>query len=156
MEQTSVDLTALWQIVIPLAVAVLTALASWLSIQVTSYFKLKSDNVVRGYLDEILKRGIGFAQSEMEQAAARYTKVDVKNAVVASAAAYAIRQAPDAITRFGLTPAQVEAMVSARLAKLPATDAVITVVATNDNASKAGNDNASRAGGDILAGVDPQ
>ncbi|SNB68119.1 hypothetical protein SAMN07250955_106133 [Arboricoccus pini] len=133
---TEINLTILWDIVIPLAVAVLTALAGWLSVRATSYFKLKSDDVVRKYLDEILTRGVSFAASQMEEAAKNYPKAAVKNVMIASAANFALKQAPDAIARFGLTPAQVEAMVSARLAKLTS----LAAVGANDNAA---NDNAS-------------
>lgn len=143
---TEIDLTILWDIVIPLAVAVLTALAGWLSVRITSYFQLKSDDVVRKYLDEILTRGVGFATDQMREVARSHTKATVRNDMIASAANYALRQAPEAIARFGLTPTQVEAMVAARLGKL----ASLPAIAANDNDATANNANDNAASGSAI------
>lgn len=81
----------------------------------TPFGFLVSDDMVRGYLQEAINFGIGYATQK-----AKESNLEVKfdNAFLATVLQYVVERVPDALEHFGITPTALEAMVKARLGLL--------------------------------------
>jgi hypothetical protein len=114
---TTVDLAPLIdQVVIPCAVILLGGLATWLSQKAAAWMGAKKDDVLAAKLEEAMKFGLAFAQSKLgERIGDGPIKVDVKSALVATAAGYAANHVPDTLKALGVGPKELAEKLAARL-----------------------------------------
>lgn len=81
---------------------------------------LEIDAAQRAVVDQAMQKAIGFAVSKVQDMVkGKPLTIDVKNAMVAEAANFAIAHAPEALDHFGIGPDEIatklKAMVEARL-----------------------------------------
>jgi hypothetical protein len=100
---TIVDLSAIVSSAIQLLGAVAAAFVG----------KMAHDAHVRAYLGRIIEHSVKFAVESVEHV--DWTRLDVRNALVAAAANYVIQSAPKALRTFGIDRNRLERMVLARL-----------------------------------------
>lgn len=109
------DLTILFDNLVPLVFAVLSPVAIWLSGKVADMLKVEKDSKVRDYLSEALDMGIAYAERRVSAYNTKVTDIDFGNEVVRDVVEYVTRAVPDALTHFNITPGRLEDMVEARL-----------------------------------------
>lgn len=84
--------------------------------------KLVADDVVRGYVNTALERGIAFARTELDEEIAKVDgtiDLGMKNQLVEIAINYVLDAVPDGLERFGInSPEVVAKLVTARLDKI--------------------------------------
>ena len=100
--------------VMGLAIFAIRALNAWLAAKL-GHQNLVNEDMVRGYLSDALDRAVSYAKTKVDDA--DWSKVDVKSALIAEAARYAMTRVPDAINHFNLTEEDIAEMIEARLGK---------------------------------------
>jgi citrate lyase alpha subunit len=118
-----IDLTPLITYLLPIVVLVLTGLIVWGAKKAVDYFTAKTGIALnaeaRDLIDAAIKRGIKFAEAELNRQVSRLDpKVTVNHPLVVAAGNYAVQAVPDALIRAGVTP---EMLANKILAELPAT-----------------------------------
>lgn len=112
---TAVSLAPAIDAVLAALAALLLALGTFAIQRLLGWLKLSQDEKVRAYLEDALQNGIAFARARVSSRAVG--SIDVKSAVVAEAANYAIARVPDALKRFGIDQDGVRDLVQARLGR---------------------------------------
>ena len=102
-------------VIVPLLTPILAAALLWLVYKVAALFHIKIQDSQRTLLETAIANGINFAQNKV---ASLPETVAVTNPVVAQAAAYVIKTAPDALKALGLQNDSA-ALVTAITARLP-------------------------------------
>lgn len=99
----------------------LAAVASWLLTlilgRISSKLKIDIDAQVRAYLDDALYNGIRWAENKAISLAENVKDPHVQSQIVSDAVNYVLDKVPDAVNHFGLTAANIDALVKARLVK---------------------------------------
>ena len=120
-------------VVLALGVVAVRKLNGWLTAK-TGNQNLLNEDLIRSYMHNALDNGVKFAVAKV--GSSNWAQVDVKNALVAEAASYALTKVPDAIKYFNLSSEDLEDMIQSKLTKLdpalglsaPANTATPTVV----------------------------
>lgn len=114
---TLIDLGPILDQVVMLLAAALLAVGTWAVKKVSDKFGLENDDKIRQYLLSAVERGVEFGKHKAEEAVgdADWSKVDVKNEMVAYAATYVLTKVPDAVKRFNLTEEGVRDLILAKL-----------------------------------------
>ena len=115
MEETTISLVPILDVVIQLFGAALMAVGTWAVTMLSQKLKLSSDSEVRTYLQEALQRAVNFGVEKARSQAKDIGTVDVRNEVVADAANYVIGKTPDALKKLGISDDSVQDLVRARL-----------------------------------------
>lgn len=121
-EMSTVDLTPIVTTALEFIAVVFGAAATWALRLLMRKLRLSADNEVRLYLEAALQAGLGAGLAKARNMATDTPKIELKSAVVAEAANYAIARVPDALKRFGLTDDAVREMVLARLERAAGVD----------------------------------
>ena len=112
---TKVDLGPLLaNVVYPLAAAVVTVLAAWVSKKLATRLGLANDAAWSGKLEVAMQNGLAFAQSKLNANVGSLT-IDTKNQLVAVAANYAIAHVPQAMKALGVDQTTLVEKLQARL-----------------------------------------
>lgn len=110
---TTIDFAPLLnQVIWPLAGAVVSVLAVWLSTKLAKLLNLSNADAVRGYLEPTLQNALAFGQAKTK---ALPLNVDAKNAIVAEAANFVIQHVPDALAFFKIDAEALKRILAARL-----------------------------------------
>jgi len=114
---TSIDFAPLLnQVVVPLAVAILPIVATWLAFKVKIWLGIQNNAALAGVVDSALTNALGYAQSLLAaKIPAGPIPLDVKNEIVAVAANYALGHVPDALKMLGVDQASLVQKLQARL-----------------------------------------
>jgi len=112
---TTIDLTPLLQAVVSLAVVLLTALGGWALKHLTDKLGLDKDSKVRQNIYDVFEKGLAYAAQKAVEKGQDFTKIEVKNQMIAEAAQYVIPKIPDGLAYFNITPKALEQMLEARL-----------------------------------------
>lgn len=120
---TIVDLSPIVQTVVGLLSAVVMGLGGlaihalnvWLSAK-TGHQNLINEDTVRGYLHSALDNAVHYAVGKI--GSGDWSKIDVKNALIAEAASYALAHVPDALAYFKIDEKGLEDLIIAKLGKL--------------------------------------
>ena len=117
MEGMTIDLAQHLPLILEIMGGVVLALGAWAIKRFATKMGLESDEKIRGYLMEALKAGVTYGKNKaMEELSdADWTKIEVKNAMLAHAASYVMTRVPDAVKKFNLTEQDVKDLVLARL-----------------------------------------
>jgi len=112
------------QVVIPLAVPVLTAAGSWVAYKVAAFFHVRIQDSQRDLINAVIYRGIAYASTKVPSS----IPVTAGGGVKDLAATYVIDHIPGALRSLGITPASLGTMVESRLAttSAPATVELVT------------------------------
>ena len=112
--------------ILPSLAAVAMAVGSWVLKKVSTVFHLNITTQNRQVLEEALHRAILWGMDKAGAAVNNGSLLDinVKNAVVANAANYALYFIPGTLGTFGLTKENLPARIEAQLAALLGTDAL--------------------------------
>lgn len=117
--ETTIDFAPLLaEYVLPAVAAFISALLMWLARKAAQFFDIKMDDSRSAIVHGVIDRGIALGQKRVAILASDHLKVDVRNAVAAQAAQYAIDRAPDALKRFGLNKEGLEDMIEAKMSEL--------------------------------------
>jgi len=111
----TLDLTPTVDYVVGLVVSALGAGALAVIGWAAKLLRLKVDDAVRTYLDQIAARGIDWARNRLLELGHDVSKIEVRDQWIAEAGNYLSRSAPDALKRFGLTEDRVADYIRARL-----------------------------------------
>ena len=106
------------QVVIPLALPVLTAAGSWAAIKVAGFFHIQIQDSQRALVDDVIYRAIRYASAKV---APTELQVTTGNQMTDVAATYVTQHVPGALRSLGVTPDALRRMVEARLPTGPAT-----------------------------------
>lgn len=116
-----VDLQPLLQTALDFIVPILGLLASYATWKLGAWFTSKTgievDRQAHATLNTVLQRGIQMGADKLRGMGSDFAKVEVKNELIATAANFAVMQAPGTLARFDLTPQKLENMIRARLAE---------------------------------------
>lgn len=112
---TAVDLSPVLSSLTEIAAVVLTAVGVWLARRVSRWLGVQEDDRLRGLVEDAIANGIAYAADTVRERVARGVEVDVRSALVADAADYVVDAIPDTLRRFGITPAQLDRKIRARL-----------------------------------------
>jgi hypothetical protein len=125
METTVVDFTSVADILLQYGVVVvsvvITGAIAWVSKKLKDKFGLEIEGRHRETLQDALEYGMTFSVNKLRELYGTKLTIDMKNTMVAFAAAYVIQQVPDTLKSFGIDPSTAEGkakiadMVSARL-----------------------------------------
>ena len=117
MEGLTIDLLEYLPLVLEVLGGLVLALGLWAIKKFVTKLGLESDEHIRKYLLEALQSSVTYGKNKAteELKDADWTKVEVKNAVVAHAASYVLTRVPDAVKRFKLNEQDVKDLVLARL-----------------------------------------
>ena len=98
-----------------------TPVLLWAAHRVMAWLGIKSresqervDEIVRGYLEPVVLRGIQLAKSRAGLLSGK-ASIEVRSALIAEAAQYAIDSVPGALKHFGLDDERLKSYVEARL-----------------------------------------
>jgi hypothetical protein len=109
----------------PILLIVLTWGVGKLAPVLTGYFGAQTDEKLRAVLETSLRNGIAYGvHLAAEKATPINATVEIKNEVVATAAAYVTSNVPSILKHFNVTPDKVSALVAARLDTHPAVTAL--------------------------------
>lgn len=111
----AIDFSVLQPLVSELLLAMLTALASIVAAKACQFLKAKRDGELGQILDKALGMGIAFAMAKLDALDADRLKFDVKSALAAEAANYALAHVPQAVKALGLDGDHLQRMIEARL-----------------------------------------
>ena len=116
---STIDLTLVWPVVIQIAAGALLGLGIWAIKKFITKLSLEEDEKVREYLISALQAGITFGKNKAieELGSDDWTKIDVKDVIMAQAVTYALTRVPDAVKKFKLTEEDIKDLVLARLEK---------------------------------------
>lgn len=121
MDGFTIDLTPLIDPIVTMLAAIVTVLAGYLVRVVAARLGVErqyADQAVRDYLEPGLATAIEYARARIK--AAGPITIETREALVATAAGYAIRHFPDALKHFGINEAALREIIEARLPPLPA------------------------------------
>ena len=114
-------LAATVQFLEPILLLVLTWGVGKLAPVLSGYFGAQTDEKLRAVLETSLRNGIAYGvHLAAEKATPINATVEIKNEVVATAAAYVTSNVPTILKHFNVTPEKVSALVAARLDTHPA------------------------------------
>ena len=108
-----------------LATAISGMLIAWLKKHL-SFLGQQTDQLLANGLNTALANGTAIAMNKLSEEEAAHPSVEVKGLVASMAVKYAVNHAPDAVDRFGLTPA---ALANKALAYLPIAAATTEAIA---------------------------
>jgi hypothetical protein len=121
-----INLSAIWQIVLSLAGAAVAAGVpvglSWLHARL----KLQGGSQAADDLDQALEHGVALVMDTLSSVAQHNEAVTVPVGAFSTAAAMVAKLAPAAISYLGITPAEIQSLISAKFAatvKKPVTTA---------------------------------
>ena len=140
---TGVDLRPVLSELLLAAFTILSGGGVWVLRFVLLFLKSKTgvnvmeqEKFLREYLEAGMTRGLKFAQQELDDA--DWTKVEVKNQMLAMAATYVMTSVPDALSYFKLDEVGLRDRLAARLTDLtPAATTVVNVAAAPAAPAKA-------------------
>ena len=112
---TTIDFSTIEPLVNELLLGVLTALASFAAMRISGWLKARRDSELGQIVEKALNMGISFAMSRLTDLEKAHRTVEVKNALVADAANYALVHVPDAVKALGLSGDHLQRMIEARL-----------------------------------------
>lgn len=113
------------QILQPLLLTVATWFVARIGQAVTKHLGLKFEDAQRQVVNDALNNALSFGVTKIaSQVGSDALKVDLKSAVVAHAANYAITAIPATLQHFGITPDRLKDMLTARLENHPAVVAI--------------------------------
>lgn len=111
----TIDFSTMQPLVSEFALAVLTALASYVVARLCALLNAKRDSELGQILDKALTMGISFAMSRLDAVEKNHLTLAVKSELVADAANYALVHVPDAVKALGLDGNHLMRMIEARL-----------------------------------------
>lgn len=98
---------------------------SYVTYLIRKWFGVSLDTSAATSINRGLQNGVAIAMQKIEDAEAVHKDINVKNAIVADAASYAMSHESDAVARLGLDPAQLANKALAYIPPPPGTAAVI-------------------------------
>lgn len=113
--------------IVSAGVAVLAALASWLTGKLSKYLNAAQQQVIQKAMGDATARGAALAYSALVTTGTDISNIPVNNAAIATGANYVLNSMTDTIKAAGITPEHVATMVTAELGKLLAADPGVTV-----------------------------
>ena len=111
------------KILVPIVLPLLSSLGVWGLWKLIALTGLKIDDTQRAVVQSGLQYAINYASTKIASSTPDKIPVNVKSAVVAEAAQYALAHIPDALAHFAIDPAKLATMIEARLAPAPASAA---------------------------------
>lgn len=115
---TTITLRPLWDGLVPYIVAglgsLVTVAAGWAALQFQRLTGIKIDDSAREALHSAAMTGVNLAISKLGSAAGNIT-IDVKSQIIAQALQWVQSSVPDAIKRFGLTPADLQKLIESKI-----------------------------------------
>lgn len=115
---TTADLRPLWGYGVEILGTGLSILAGIATRAVTKHMSVRSQGMVRDYLDLALQRAIQYAVELALRRGDDLAQVKVRDELVATAATYAARAVPDALRTFGIDEAGLRDRLRARLPEI--------------------------------------
>ena len=115
METFSIDLSPILSTVVQILFGLVLTIGTWALGKLATRLGLEADDKVRGYLETALQSGVAFAREKALLAGQDFSRIEVRNQAVATAANYVISRVPDAVTKFGITDESLNKMIQARL-----------------------------------------
>lgn len=107
----AIDITPLVNVGLELLAGALLALGSWAVARLAGKIGIEMDDKARAYVREAVTGGLDYALKEAKRAGQDLGHIEVRNALVASAANYVVAQVPDGVRRLKLSRGNVENMV---------------------------------------------
>ncbi|NJO64298.1 MAG: hypothetical protein HC836_40865 [Richelia sp. RM2_1_2] len=116
---TTIDLTSVWPVILEIGAGVVLAMGIWAIKKLIAKIGLEADEKVRDYLIGAIQSGITFGKNKAlaEVNSDDWSKVDVRDIVLAQAVTYTLTRVPDAVKKFKLTEQDIKDLVLARLEK---------------------------------------
>lgn len=111
----TIDVSILQPLLSELLLTILTALASVVAAKACQFLKAKRDGELGQIVDKALGMGIAFAMARLDELDTDRLKFDVKSALAAEAANYALAHVPQAVKALGLNGEHLQRMIEARL-----------------------------------------
>lgn len=111
----TVDLSALWQIVLALSAAVLAGAIPVLTRSLIKHLHLAAGSNAADDLDQALAHGAALALDTLRSIAAHNDKPMLPAGVLGNAAALVAKLAPAAVAELGITPSEIEGLITAKL-----------------------------------------
>jgi hypothetical protein len=125
----NIDLSAVWQIVGALAAATATAGVPVLIAVLNKHLGVKAGSQAADDLDQALEHGVALVLDTVSSIAAHNETVTVPVGAFGSAAALVAKLAPAAVSYLGITPAEIESLISAKFAATAKKTVVISPAA---------------------------
>lgn len=113
----TIDLSADWQILLSLAGAAVTASVPVLLRWLHKSLHLQAGSQAATDLDRALEHGVALVLDTVKSIAANNETVTVPAGVYGKAAELVAKLAPAAVSYLGITPGEIETLISARMAK---------------------------------------
>ena len=116
----TVDLAPLVnEVVLPLVTAVLSPLVPWLAYKAIQVLHLQLTKAQAATLEVAMQNGINYALGKVQAFTNAHGQVQMKDQVVAQAAAYVLPKVPDTLKALGVTPEGLKQRIEARLPPVP-------------------------------------
>lgn len=114
---TTVDLTALLPLILEILAGLVLAMAAWAIKKYATKLGIDADAETRAYLLTAVVAAVTYGRNKAleELGTADWTKVDVRNALLAHGVAYVLQRVPDAVSRFNLKEQDIRELIIARL-----------------------------------------
>lgn len=103
------------QFVVPLVIALLGILGTWLLAKAKTWLNLKNNDALAGVLETAMQNGLALAQSRIPNLVPSSIPLDVKNEIVAVAGRYVLDHVPDALKLLGVDQTALVEKLEARL-----------------------------------------
>lgn len=133
-----VDLAPAVQVLLQMLAGLLLAVGTWGVKRISDRFGIEVDDKIRGYLMSAVSGAVGFgirkAKALIEEKPG-WTRIQVENAIVASAASYILSKVPDAVKRFNLTEEDIRDLILAKLDMLNVDEAALIEDHSGDSAA---------------------
>ena len=123
---STVDLTPLVNVLLPIALATVPTVAAILVPYTLKRLGIANDADLKNNLELALNAAAGGAYKYAASHEGGLSNIAVNNGALADATTYVVSNMPDTLAKLGITPAKVTDMVSKRLGALLATDPTVT------------------------------
>lgn len=117
MEDVIIDLAPYIPVVLEVLAGIVLALAGWAVKRFATKMGLESDEKIRTYLMQAITAAVTYGKNKAveELNDADWTKLEVKDVLLAQAASYVITRVPGAVKKFKLNEQDIKDLVLARL-----------------------------------------
>jgi mono/diheme cytochrome c family protein len=114
---TSIDLSPLVQPTVEVLAGIFLAVGIWAVKKLSTKLGLEADDKIRSYLLTAVENAVAFGKTKAVEKFehADWTKVEVKDEILAHAASYVMTRVPDAVKQFKLSEQDIKDMVMAKL-----------------------------------------
>lgn len=114
MESFLIDLSPIFEVVVQLLGVALLTLGTWAVKRFADKLGLEKESKIRYLVDEVVYNAVNFGLQKLAEQGEKFTP-ETERKVVADAANYVIRSAPEALGFFGIDEERIRQIIESRL-----------------------------------------